>query len=113
MFLQDGKATLKVDVSIENDLEVDPDGNFHILTLVFVEDNEEPSEVRIRVDEVIENLLDFYRDGASDNSTGYQQMYSIANEFERHADRLREVAGYMEDRTIMGDLFDDEPDSND
>jgi hypothetical protein len=108
MFLQDGKATLNVELSIENDFEVDPDGNFHILTLIFVEDNDEPVEVRIRVEEVIENLLDFYRDGTPENNAGYQQLYSIANEFERHADRMREVAGYMEDRTIMGDLFDDE-----
>lgn len=108
MFLQDGKATIELDLGIENDLEVDADGNFHIVTLIFVEDKDEPYEVRLNFEEVVDNLIDFYRDEPT-QSIGFRQMYAIANEFERFTDKLREIAGYMEDRTVMGDLFDDDP----
>lgn len=107
MFLDEGKTTISLDISVENDLEVDADGNFHLVSLLFVEDHNEPAEVRINFEEVIDNVIDFYRDDPSSN-IGYGQMYSIANEFIRHATRLREVAGYMEDKTVMGDLFDDD-----
>lgn len=109
MFLDEGKATVSLDVNVENDLEVDANGVFHIVTLLFVEDRDDPVEVRLNFEEVIDNLIDFYKDDPS-MSVGYGQMYSIANEFSRHADRLREIAGYMEDKTLMGDLFDDDDD---
>lgn len=112
MFLDEGKATINLDINVENDLEVDADGLFQIVTLLFVEDQDDPVEVRINFEEVIENVIDFYRDDPSSN-IGYGQMYSIANEFIRHATRLREVAGYMEDKTLMGDLFDDHLDDTD
>jgi hypothetical protein len=107
MFLDEGKTTINLDISVENDLEVDADGNFHLVTLLFVEDHDDPNEIRINFEEVVENVIDFYRDDPSSN-IGYGQMYSIANEFIRHATRLREVAGYMEDKTVMGDLFDED-----
>jgi len=110
MFLEDGKASFELQMNVENDLEVDANGNFYIVTLIFVEDREEPVEVRILFDQVMENLIDFYRDEPIQN-IGYQQMYSIANEFDRHTDKLRETAGYLEGKGIMGDLFDDDPDA--
>jgi len=109
MLLDDGKTQISLDMSVENDLEVDAEGVLHILTFIFVEDNDEPVEVRLSFEEMIENLIDFYRDDPLEKA-GYRQLYSIANEFIRHADRLRDVAGYMEDRNISGDLFDDDDD---
>jgi hypothetical protein len=109
MLLDDGKTKLSLDISVENDLEVDAEGVLHTLTFIFVEDNDDPVEVRLSFEEMIENLIDFYRDDPLEKA-GYRQMYSIANEFVRHADRLRDVAGYMEDRNISGDLFSDDID---
>lgn len=105
MFLDDGKASLNLDISVENDLEVDAEGVLHIVTFIFLEDSDEPTEIKLSFEDVIENLIDFYRDDPVEKA-GYQQLYSIANEFSRHADRLRDVAGQMEDRNISGDLFD-------
>ena len=109
MFLDDGKTSLSLDISVENDLEVDAEGVLHTLTFIFVEESDDPVEIRLSFEEMIENLIDFYRDDPLEKA-GYRQLYSIANEFSRHADRLRDVAGYMEDRNISGDLFDDEDD---
>lgn len=109
MLLDDGKTTLSLDISVENDLEVDAEGVLHTLTFIFVEDSDDPVEIRLSFEEMIENLIDFYRDDPLEKA-GYRQLYSIANEFSRHADRLRDVAGYMEDRNISGDLFDDDND---
>ena len=109
MLLDDGKTTLSLDISVENDLEVDAEGVLHNLTFNFVEDSDDPVEIRLSFEEMIENLIDFYRDDPLEKA-GYRQLYSIANEFSRHADRLRDVAGYMEDRNISGDLFDDDND---
>lgn len=114
MFLEDGKSEISLKISVENDLEVDAEGILHTLTFIFIEDNDTPVEVKLSFEDVIENLVDYYRDEPLEKA-GYRQLYSIANEFERHADRLREVAGYMEDRNISGHLFDgidtdDEPD---
>jgi hypothetical protein len=109
MLLDDGKTTLSLDISVENDLEVDAEGVLHTLTFIFVEDGDDPVEIRLSFEEMIENLIDFYRDDPLEKA-GYRQLYSIANEFVRHADRLRDVAGYMEDRNISGDLFDDDDD---
>jgi hypothetical protein len=105
MLLDDGKTSLSLDISVENDLEVDAEGVLHIITFIFVEDSDEPTEIRLSFEEVIDNLIDFYRDDPVEKA-GYQQLYSIANEFTRHADRLRDVAGQMEDRNISGDIFD-------
>jgi len=109
MFLDDGKTSLSLDISVENDLEVDAEGVLHTLTFIFVEESEDPVEIRLSFEEMIENLIDFYRDDPLEKA-GYRQLYSIANEFSRHADRLRDVAGYMEDRNVSGDLFDDDDD---
>jgi hypothetical protein len=109
MFLDDGKTSLSLDISVENDLEVDAEGVLHTLTFIFVEESDDPVEIRLSFEEMIENLIDFYRDDPLEKA-GYRQLYSIANEFSRHADRLRDVAGYMEDRNISGDLFDDDND---
>ena len=109
MLLDDGKTTLSLDISVENDLEVDAEGVLHTLTFIFVEDSDDPVEIRLSFEAMIENLIAFYRDDPLEKA-GYRQLYSIANEFSRHADRLRDVAGYMEDRNISGDLFDDDDD---
>jgi hypothetical protein len=105
MVLDDGKTSLSLGVSVDNDLEVDDEGVLHIVTFIFVEDNEDATEIHLGFEEVVENLIDFYR-GDPLETAGYQQLYSIANELARQADRLRDVAGQMEDRNISGNLFD-------
>ena len=107
MFYDEGQTTLKLELAVENDLEVDANGNFYVVTLIFANDDDEPCEVRVTFDDIIENLIDFYRDTEmTTGNLGYGQLYAIANEFERAIDRLREVAGHMEGRILMDDMFD-------
>lgn len=107
MFYDEGQTTLKLELAVENDLEIDNNGNFYVLTLIFAGDDDEPAEVRVTFEDIIDNLIDFYRDTEMTNGNiGYGQLYGIANELERTVDRLREVAGHMEGRVIMEDMFD-------
>ena len=103
MSYYEGKTEVSVELAIENDLEVDLNGNFYLVNLVFVGDAEEPTEIRVEFEDIVENMIDYYRD-MPNNGLGYGQLYSIANEFERYIDRLREIAGYMEDSTIYSKL---------
>lgn len=94
MAIEGTSANIELTIHIENDLEVDNEGQFHVLTFVYPEDADEPAEIRVEFEDIIEGLIDFYRDDPS--TDGYGQLYKIANELARHVDRLREVAGYME-----------------
>ena len=107
MFYDQSKTTINMNLSIENDIEVDSDGVCQLVTLMFNDFDDAPYEARVRFEDVIENLIDFYRD-TSPNQTGYGQLYSIANEFARYVDELRDVAGQMEEYGFRQlDLFDD------
>jgi hypothetical protein len=95
MQLNTKSASIELTIHIENDLEVDHEGRFHLLTFVYPEEHEDPAECRIEFEEILDNLIEFYKDDSS--SEGYGQLYNIANQLERAVERLREVAGYMED----------------
>jgi hypothetical protein len=99
------KVDIEIPVTVENDLEVDSDGRFYLQTFLFPNDEDDSVESRVLFEDVIENLIEFYRNDMT--STGYGQLYQIANEFERHTDKLREVAGYMENRSLTDDIFAD------
>jgi len=73
-------------VYVENDIEVDEQGNLSLVSLIYQADIDEPMESRTDFDTVIENLIDYYRE---DVVPGRNQIYSIASELERSADVLR------------------------
>jgi hypothetical protein len=98
-------TTLELPITVENDLEVDNDGRFYLISYLFPDTSEESVGIRILFDDVIDSLLEFYQEETG--PSGYGQLYLIANEFERHTDRLREIAGYMEGKHHTGDLFDE------
>ena len=67
--------------------------------------DDEPQEVETRLSRLIDEAVELYKfDG------DYQQLYFIAHELHRYAERLRDVAGHMEDSTQIEDLFDVDPD---
>jgi len=110
MFFDTAKATLPVHISVENDIEVDINGNCQLLTLLFVGDDDEPIETRLPLDGVISNLTDYYREVRA-NEHGYMQLYAIANEFEKAVDELRDIASQLEDHSLYDDrqldIFED------
>lgn len=101
-------ATIEVSVQVENDLEVDNDGYFHINTFIFPDDDDDPIETRVLFEDVIDSIIDFHRDDFT--GAGHGQLYKIAHELDRHANNLRTVANQMEDREAMSaqeDMFND------
>lgn len=85
------------------DIEVDDYGVCYLVALIFTGDDDEPlHEARVKFDGVVDSVKEFLVD-----SNNYTQLYTIAHELARQADRLREVAGNMEDSiSAVEDLFD-------
>lgn len=97
-------GVLELPIYIENDFEVDDNGVCSILTVLFVDDDEDAQEFRVNLDRLVEDYIDWNRDNGYE---GYQQLYSVAHEFARHAARMREVAVQLEDSELhVGDLYD-------
>ena len=107
MNYEPGSVSLSLDIEIENDLEVDADGHLFLLTVLYPHESsdKDPSECKCLFEDFITNLLDFYKD--NDPSAGAGQLHSIAHELDRAAERLREVAGYMEG-VRDGEVSDDD-----
>lgn len=101
----EGKTALHIDVCAENDLEIDDNGQLHSVTYLFVGEEEASTEVRLSFEDIVDNFIEFYRDSTTERAA-YQELFAVANEFSRYADRLRDVAGQMEDHSITGDSFD-------
>ena len=98
-YLQDVELT--VNAFVDNDFEMDDDGKCYIVNLIYV-DEEDPVEARVDLDGVVENLIEHNND-----LQGYQDLFSIAHEFARQAERLRDVASRFEDSEgAVLDLFD-------
>lgn len=76
-------------VYVENDIEVDDQGNLSLVTFIYQDDLDDPLQSRTDFDSVIENLIDYYRE---DVVPGRNQIYSIASELERSAEALRRAA---------------------
>jgi len=109
MSLGSFSAEMRTDLHVEHDLEVNPEGKFFILTFIYPEDREDPLEGRVEFEELVDEVIDFYRMFESGDAIG--QLYSIAHELSRQAERLREVAGYLEGNGVdPWDQYDDEVD---
>jgi len=98
-------VSIEIPITVENDLEVDSEGHFFLLTFIFPNDDDDSVEARVLFEDVIENLVEFHAD--EPNPGNYGQLYLIANELSRSVERLRDVAGRMEDGEITDDLFGD------
>ena len=113
MFFDTANANLSLPISIENDLEADANGTCQLVTLIFAGDNDEPTEIRVPLEGIVGNLIDYYRE-VRVTDHGHMQLYAIANEFEKAVDELRDVASQLEDHILYGDkqldLFDDNDD---
>jgi len=95
-------AEIEVPLLVDNDFETDADGVCYLVNMIYVADAEQPHEIKVKLDGVIEGLVEFYGD-----VNGYQQLYSIAHEFVRNAEVLRNSAQRMEDSNdVVEDLFD-------
>ena len=105
MSLPSDTATLELPLLVENDLEVDNDGRFFVVSYIFPDESDESIEIHIEFDQIIDNLIDFYRE--EQGPAGYGQLYLIAHELDRHAHTLRDIAGLMEGKYTNEELFDE------
>lgn len=84
-------ALLEVPIQIESAFEVDDVGVLHLVSFVFTDSEDTGAEIRTRVEDIVDELIDFYEtEGHS------HQLYAMANEFARFADRLRATADHLE-----------------
>ena len=98
------EIVIPVSMSVDTDLFIDNDGFFY-LTIHVYQDEDDSQEVKLPFGTLIENLLSFYKEEYGVD--GYQDLYSIAHELTRQAEKLRESASNMEDSiNNIGDLFD-------
>ena len=91
-------------VYVENDIEVDDNGTCDLLTFLYVNDEEEPLEVRNDLEDVVEDLVEHHREFGVQS---YHSLYAIAHELSRNAEIIRTAAAQMEDSVAAAeDLFD-------
>ena len=95
---------LPIQCYVENDIEIDEDGVCRLITLMFVGEDEDPIEVKVPFEAVTELVIDTHREFGVEM---YRSLYSIAHELARSAEKMRTVAGQMEDSlSAAEDLFD-------
>lgn len=93
---------LVVRAYVDNDFEIDDEGRCYVVSLIYTNDEDEPYEASVDLEGVIDSLVDYYGDLA-----GYQKLYALAHEFSRLAERLRDVAGRVEDSDlVVRDLYE-------
>lgn len=95
------RTEITVPIYVEADLEADDNGVLNLVVLLFPDDHEDAAENRIEFEEIIENLIEFYEEEA-----GFRQLYAIAHELRRMADRLHDTASRLEGSYMQYDLFD-------
>ena len=95
-------STLQVPIYLQNDFEVNEDGVSYLLSSVYIGDDDEPQEIRLLFDDVIDALCEDFGD-----VDGYQHLYVVAHEFSSSAEILRDKAINIEySFSPVKDLFD-------
>lgn len=83
---------LNIKTFIDADFEIDDNGNCYVVSLVYTTDEDDPVESKVELEAVVDSLIDHL-----DDVGGYQDLFSIAHEFSRQAERLRDAASRYED----------------
>ena len=93
---------LILSTTIGNDFVVEDDGECRILTYLYLPDDDEPAEVSTPLDQAIDSFLD-----RCSGDGDYHQLYNLAHELSRHAERLRDRATTIEDsHAAVADLYE-------
>ena len=100
---------LSIPVYVENDLEIDQDGNFNVQTFIFSEEreDEDPKEIKTKFSTLIKNVIDHFQEDATVDGTN--TLYCIAHELSRQAEVLRSKGDYMDRGVYADDLFKEDP----
>lgn len=99
------EVSVPVPMYLEHDIEVDENGACSLISLLFVGDDEDPVEIRSGLEAVVEDVIEMHQDIGVEM---YKSLYSIAHEFSRMSEMMRNAAGLMEDSVAaVEDLFED------
>ena len=93
-FITNDHADLTVPIVTEIDLDINPENILNIVAYIFPRQEDVCAECRIEFEEVIDKLINYYTEADRDN---LNQIYSIAHELTRQAERLRAVASKIEE----------------
>jgi len=94
-FMTNDHADLTVPIVTEIDLDINPENILNIVTYIFPRQEDQGAECRVEFEEVIDKLINYYETG--EDRDNLNQIYSIAHELTRQADRLRDVASKIEE----------------
>lgn len=103
-------VSLEIPVYVENDLDVDDEGNFIIQTFIFPDGEENPTSIKIKFSTLVNNVIEYYQEDASVDGTN--TLYCIAHELTRQAEILRTKGDYMDRGVYSKDLFDEDNKNN-
>ena len=93
-FITNDHADLTVPIVTEIDLDINSENILNIIAYIFPRQEDTCAECRIEFEEVIDKLINYYTEADRDN---LNQIYSIAHELTRQAERLRAVASKIEE----------------
>lgn len=94
-FITNDHANLTVPIVTEIDLDINPENILNIVAYIFPRQEDVCAECRIEFEEVIDKLINYYETG--EDRDNLNQIYSIAHELTRQAERLRAVASKIEE----------------
>tara|TARA_X000001382_G_scaffold127825_1_gene116338 strand:+ start:244 stop:621 length:378 start_codon:yes stop_codon:yes gene_type:complete len=94
-FITNDHADLTVPIVTEIDLDINPENILNIVAYIFPRQEDTCAECRIEFEEVIDKLINYYETG--EDRDNLNQIYSIAHELTRQAERLRAVASKIEE----------------
>ena len=94
-FITNDHADLTVPIVTEIDLDINSENILNIIAYIFPRQEDTCAECRIEFEEVIDKLINYYE--TSEDRDNLNQIYSIAHELFRQAERLRAVASKIEE----------------
>ena len=95
------EASLQVPVFFTNNFDVDENDVSYLVTLVYVGDEDKPTEIRLLLDDVTDSICDQYGD-----VEGYKYLCLVAHELSRVAEFLRAKVVTIEDGVnAVSDVF--------
>ena len=99
-------------IYIENDITLDRDNTILVQTFLYAnEEDEDPSEVTVKLEDMITNTIDYYAENMT-NHNRTSDLYLLSHELFRLAEELRMKAEYMDRGLYYDDLFSSKEDLN-
>mgnify|MGYP001177013491 FL=1 len=94
-FITNDTADLTVPIVTEIDLDINAENILNIVAYVFPRAEDNGAECRVEFEEVIDKLINYYE--TADDQANLNQIYSIAHELTRQAERLRDLGFNLEE----------------